>query len=385
MAEAVSSTRLLYALIILLGLSYCGRQEKSKATERKKQVKQEDTLRTVTLAFAGDIMNHKPQIDAAWDDSLNGYDFWPNFQYVSPIIEQADVAIANLETTFGGAPYTGYPQFSTPDTLAWFLKRAGFDALVTSNNHAADRGAKGIEGTIAGLEKAGIPHTGTFSDTTERKKHYPLLIEKNGIRIALLNYTYGTNGLPVPRPYIINKIDTGIIALDIEKARKKLKADAVIVIYHWGIEYQREPNAEQIALTKFTFRQGADIVIGSHPHVIQPTRRETYTEDSIPKKRLVVYSLGNFISNQKDRYRDAGEIVFMKLNMDTRTKKLTVDSPEFVATWVYIRPQPKTYYILPAKQFETDSTFIIPGEKPKMIQALEDTRKMMENIPEKAY
>jgi poly-gamma-glutamate synthesis protein (capsule biosynthesis protein) len=379
------TTRLLSAGILILALSYCGRQEKSDAHALKNApaVQKPDTLKTLTLAFAGDIMNHKPQIDAAWDDSLKGFDFSPNFQYVAPIIRQADIAIANLETTFGGTPYTGYPQFSAPDTLAYFLKNAGFDVLVTANNHAADRSGKGIRGTIEGLDKAGLQHTGTFLDTQQRKKEYPLLLEKNGIRLALLNYTYGTNGLPVPKPYIVNKIDTTVIAADIHKARKKLKAEAVIVVFHWGIEYQRQPNAEQKKIAGFTLRSGADVVIGSHPHVIQPAIWETYSRDS-SKKHLVVYSLGNFISNQRDRYRDAGEIVFIPLQFNTHTRQLTVDSPSYVPTWVYIKPEPKAYYILPSAQFVNDSTFIpSPDDRFKLKQSLEDTRQHLVGVKEK--
>jgi poly-gamma-glutamate synthesis protein (capsule biosynthesis protein) len=379
------SPKLLSAGLLVLALSYCGRQEKGGAQNRQPVHQKADTLRTLTLVFAGDVMNHKPQIDAAWNDSLKGYDFSTNFQYVSPIIEQADIAIANLETTFGGTPYSGYPQFSTPDTLAYFLKRAGFDIMVTANNHAADRSGKGIRGTIEGLDKAGLSHTGTFLDTQQRKKEYPLIVEKNGIRLALLNYTYGTNGLPVPKPYIVNTIDTPTIAADIKKARKKLKADAVVVVYHWGIEYQREPNADQKAIARFTLRNGADIVIGSHPHVIQPTVWETYSSDSVAKKGLVVYSLGNFISNQRDRYKDAGEVVFVPLKYNIKTQRLTVDSPQYVPTWVYVRPQPKSWFILPAAQFVNDSTFITPtSEKEKMIQSLQDTREHLKAVEEKA-
>ena len=171
---------------------------------------QSDTSR-LKLVFAGDIMGHDEQITGAWNAILNNYEYEPTFRYVKPYIEQADIAVANLEVTLAGPPYKGYPQFSSPDALAIAARDAGFDVFIQANNHALDRGRKGFNRTMRILDSLNIFHTGTFADSLRRVINYPLILEKNGIRIALLNYTYGTNGIVIPRPSIINRIDTSKI------------------------------------------------------------------------------------------------------------------------------------------------------------------------------
>jgi len=326
--------------------------------------------------FAGDVMEHMQEITSARIDSTDGYDFGPVFQYIAPIIKKPDIAVANLETTFGGKPYSGYPQFSAPDTLAWFLKRAGFNLIVDANNHAADKGTKGILGTIDGLNRIGLTHTGTFKDSLERAKTYPLIVEKKDIKLAFLNYTYGTNGIIVHPPVIVNYIDTTQIKLDIETAHKK-KADAIIVVFHWGIEYQRMPNEEQRRLAKFCLAHGIDVVIGSHPHVIQPAFWEVFRKpgDTIDRKGLVLYSLGNFVSAQVDRYKDGGMIFSITLKKNRFTKAISVTNPSFVPTWVYVRPKPKTFFILPGNSFENDTTLVNnPISRAQMHQSFQDNR-----------
>jgi poly-gamma-glutamate synthesis protein (capsule biosynthesis protein) len=356
----------------------CGPRERKLARKEFKRTGKVDTFTEVKFIFAGDVMMHLPEIDAAWNDSLKGYDFSPFFQFVSPYIQQADIAVANLETTFGGKPYSGYPQFSAPDTLAYFLKNAGFDVSVTANNHAADRSTKGILGTIEGLDKAEMKHTGTFKDSAERAKNYPLILEKNGMRIALLNYTYGTNGIPVHKPVIVNFIDTAAIDADIKEAQHR-KADYIIAVFHWGIEYQRQPNAEQKKIARFCLSHGVNTIIGSHPHVVQPAEWETYRtqEDTGVKKGLVVYSMGNFVSNQRQKYTDGAMIFGFSLKRNRFTKKISLENAAFEPTWVYIQPSPKGYFILPASKYEHDSTFVISAERQKMNESFEDNREHM--------
>lgn len=143
-----------------------------------------------------------------------------------------------------GKPYKGYPAFSAPDEFLTAIHDAGFNVLVTANNHSLDRGKSGLERTIQLIDSLKVPHAGTYINADEREKKYPLLLEKNGFRIALLNYTYGTNGIPVTPPNIVNYIDTAIIAKDIEES-KAMKPDAIIACMHWGIEYQSLPDKEQ--------------------------------------------------------------------------------------------------------------------------------------------
>jgi poly-gamma-glutamate synthesis protein (capsule biosynthesis protein) len=313
----------------------------------------QDTTR-LSLLFVGDIMQHDSNIAAAYNPITTWYDYSSCFEYVAPIIKSADLAIGNLELTLAGKPYKGYPQFSAPNELAYELKRVGFDVLVTANNHSVDRGKKGIERTIDVLDTLSILHTGTFKDSLSKVSTYPLLIEKNGFRLSLLNYTYGTNGIPVPRPAIVNLIDTIQIKNDLAKARNQ-NTDAIIVFMHWGDEYQSLPNKAQKKLTEMCFREGAKLVIGAHPHVLQPME---WRKD---KDHFVVYSLGNFISGQRPRYRDGGAILWIdlkKVKQDS-ISFTSINGAEYELEWVQkSNDDKKEFTMLPLRYFEMDTAFI---------------------------
>ena len=261
----------------------------------------------ITLLFVGDLMQHQAQIDAA-RTSNDRYDYSPCFSLVKEQISKVDVAIANLEVTLGGKPYHGYPTFSAPDEFLKATKDAGFDILLTANNHCLDRGKKGLERTILMLDSLSIPYAGTYRNISERKQRYPLFIQKKGFCIALLNYTYGTNGIKVTSPNIVNYIDKEIILQDIRSAKAK-KPDAIIACMHWGEEYHSLPNQEQRALADWLLQQGVTHIIGSHPHVIQPMELRT---DGF-QQHVVVYSLGNFISNMSAENTDGGLIFVLQL------------------------------------------------------------------------
>jgi poly-gamma-glutamate capsule biosynthesis protein CapA/YwtB (metallophosphatase superfamily) len=336
----------------------------------------QDTTR-LSLLFVGDIMQHDSQIKAAYDPVLKTHDYNPCFQFVKPYFESVDLAVGNLELTLAGPPYKGYPQFSAPDALAFALRDAGMDVLVTANNHSVDRGRKGVDRTIQLLDSAGILHTGTFRDTVDRMNDYPMLLEKNGVKLALLNYTYGTNGIPVTKPNVVNLIDTAVIRKDMVKA-KEANPDLIVVFTHWGLEYQSQPSKEQKRLTEFCFQLGAHVVMGSHPHVIQPMewRKE--------KNQLVVYSLGNFVSGQRDRYKNGGAMVrmdFSKITKDSVSTS-TIDSVGYLLEWVYRTADVnKDYYILPIPSFENDTTEFIKDEASRVSfkTFVEDSRKLMKN------
>jgi poly-gamma-glutamate capsule biosynthesis protein CapA/YwtB (metallophosphatase superfamily) len=315
----------------------------------------QDTTR-LSLLFLGDIMQHDSQISDAFDPVTKKFDYSPCFQFVKPYTESADVAIGNLELTLAGPPHKGYPQFSAPDELLVALKNMGMDVLVTANNHCADRGKRGIERTVEMLDSFDILHTGTFADEVERLNLTPLLIEKSGFRLALLNYTYGTNGMPVYKPNIVNLLDTALIVKDLKRA-KELSPDIIIVFTHWGSEYQSLPSLWQKQVTKICFKYGAQIVIGAHPHVIQPM------EWNKKENQLVAYSLGNFISGQRKRYTDGGAMIRIELEKVRMADNITVtgiDTAGYVLQWVY-RDQDKNYYVLP-----------VPTLEPKVHQFLSD-------------
>ncbi|MBL0739698.1 CapA family protein [Chryseolinea lacunae] len=321
----------------------------------------QDTTR-LSLLFAGDVMGHGTQIAAAYEPATKSYDYTSCFQYVKPYIEGADLSIANLEVTLGGSPYTGYPQFSSPDALARTLKEIGFDALVTANNHCVDRGKKGLERTVMMLDSFNIPHTGTFVDTVTRLNDSPLILQKNGFTLALLNYTYGTNGIAVPKSNVVNLLDTAIMHRDLAKA-KELHPDVIIVFTHWGIEYQSLPNKVQKDLTEFCFKHGAQLVIGAHPHVIQPME---WRKD---KNQFVAYSLGNFVSGQRKRYTDGGAMAYLelkKIQYKPDSAITTIDSAAYALQWVHrtVDAQ-KDYYVIPVLADEAKALEAVKGEVSK--------------------
>ena len=262
----------------------------------------------ITLLFVGDLMQHDAQIKSA--KTTSGYDYTDCFKHVKEEISKADIAVGNLEVTLGGKPYRGYPSFSAPDEFLYAVKDAGFDVLLTGNNHCLDRGSRGLERTILMLDSLDIASAGTYINEEERRERYPLLVEKNGFRIVFLNYTYATNGLePVP-PRIVNYIDKEKMKEDIADARR-MRPDAIIACMHWGIEYRLLPQKAEKDMADWLLAQGVDHVIGSHPHVLQPmeVKRDAHT----PAKHLVVYSLGNFISNMSKENTDGGAMVRIEL------------------------------------------------------------------------
>jgi poly-gamma-glutamate capsule biosynthesis protein CapA/YwtB (metallophosphatase superfamily) len=315
----------------------------------------QDTTR-ISLLFAGDVMGHDSQIASAYNAKNKTYDYAPCFQFIKPFIESADISIANLEVTLAGPPYQGYPQFSSPDALAKTLKDIGFDGLVTSNNHCVDRGKKGLERTISILDSMDISHTGTFKDSAGRANGHPMILYKNGFTLAVLNYTYGTNGLPVYKPNIVNIIDTALIRKDLRKARES-RPDVIIVFTHWGAEYQSLPSKSQKDITEFCFRHGAQLVIGAHPHVIQPMewRKE--------KNQFVAYSLGNFVSGQRKRYTDGGALAYVELEkiiFKPDSARTTIDSAGYYLGWVYRTVDAsKDYYFIPAPYGESTKLLFI--------------------------
>lgn len=308
----------------------------------------------LTLLFAGDIMGHDDQIWSAEDRVSHTFSYDTVFSFIKPEIQEADFAIANLEVTLGRAPYYGYPSFRSPAALASACKYAGFDCLVTANNHAADRRGKGIISTINILDSLNIQHTGTFRNKEEKEDKYPLIIAKNNISVALLNYTYATNGNVSNESVIVNIIDKSLIERDITRA-KLMNADCIVIFLHWGDEYKTLPSKSQLELEEFIFEKGGDIIIGSHPHVLQ--KMVLLKNNGINRERLTAYSLGNLVSDQRKKMTDGGAIVRIEL---TKKENMTrVTDAGYYLTWVYIPLEKfrKRYYIIPCSEFENKQAF----------------------------
>ncbi len=332
---------------------------------------------SVSLVFMGDVMGHGTQIKSALNSETNTYNYEGCFKYVSNIFEDADFAIANLEVTLAGPPFKGYPQFSSPDALAIAMQNAGIDAMVTANNHCVDRRKQGLERTLDILDSMKVPRTGTFKNEGDRVKNNPMLLRKNGIKIAIINYTYGTNGIPVSTPNVVNFLDEDVILADIIKA-KQLKADKIIAFVHWGSEYETLPNAQQKKFNDFFKDNGVDVVIGSHPHVLQPIK---YEED-----HFVVYSMGNFISNQRTSPRDGGVIV--RLELSKSGDKTEISDAGYYLTWVHtpVINGKKEFMVLPVTAFENDALFMDPKAHTRLAAYGKEARDIYKhNVKIKEY
>lgn len=309
-----------------------------------------DRIKTIIISAVGDIMVHDNSLASV--KMVEGYDFDPPFSEVMDIIRSADLAIGNLETTISGpeAKYTGYPKFNSPDTLLDTLKKTGFDVLTTSNNHSLDRGTAGLVRTLDQLDKRGILHTGTYK--TKEDSETILIVNKKGIKIAILAYSYGTNGQPMEEPYMVNLLKLNRMLEDVNKA-KELKPDVIIAYLHMGDECVRQPNKKQKDIVDSMIKAGVDIVLGDHPHVVQPMERKTVTDDEGQEREaLVIYSLGNFISGRKGLYRDLGIILNIEVEKDTATGKIAIKGTTPVPTWVqfYDEGGKESYRVMPMYQ-----------------------------------
>ena len=281
----------------------------------------------LSMLIVGDLMQHQGQIDAARDtDGIYRYE--ETFRYVRDEIISVDLAIANFEVTLGGKPYQGYPRFSAPDEYLQASIDAGFDVLLTANTHCLDTRKKGLERTIDMMDSVHIPHLGTYKNREEREKNYPFLIEKNGFRIVLLNFTYGTNGIEVEEPNVVNYMDTAEIASDILKA-KAMHPDILIAIPHWGIEYVLQPNQQQKQMASWLLEKGVDHVIGGHPHVLQPMELRNKEKNG---GNVVVYSLGNYVSNMSKTNTDGGAM--LHLDFVKRGDTVTLENCSYSLVWV---------------------------------------------------
>ncbi|HSO77273.1 MAG TPA: CapA family protein [Bacteroidales bacterium] len=373
---------LLSAAIVLVTVSLKGQLTDSTLTNLNGGGKADPTVlnggenceSTLTILFAGDIMGHDMQIASARDDSTGIYSYDSVFKYIRPVIEDADFAIGNLEVTLGGAPYKGYPAFSSPDALAVACKNAGFDALMTANNHSADRGSKGIARTLRVLDSLDIPHTGTWTGPEARDTLTPLILKAKGISVAMLNYTYGTNGIVVPPPRVVSYIDTVRITGDILASREK-GADLVVVFIHWGNEYDSLPSPLQQLTANAIFNGGADIIIGSHPHVLQPMHA---TADSTGLSDPVVWSMGNFVSNQRKRRSDGGAMVRIELKKEG--DKTFITGAGYILTWVWspLENGRRKFFILPCSEFEGNKGFFQSSSAYEaMTLFIKDSRRLL--------
>lgn len=393
----------LLALALLLLLTGCGSAPSTQADASEPPEASEPVVQpniVSTLAVCGDAMSHMPQTRDAYDRQAGAYDYKPMIRFAKPWIEQADYAVVNLETTFAGGPdYSGFPAFNTPDALGDALKDAGFDLVSTANNHCLDRGYDGMVRTLDVLDNLGLAHVGTYRSTVERAAQNGVHVaDVGGIKVAFLSYTYGTNGIPLSKshPDTVNilhtdymsdaqVLDTARIADDLAAA-EALSPDLIAVIVHWGVEYQTTQNDHQEEIADFLFDHGADVILGSHPHVLQPMETRTLTDrDGTTHTGFVCWSLGNFISSQNDEYTDTTVVLNLELTKNPNTGATDVTKVGYVPLYMLDREQEvdgERFTLLDAHRgieeyASGDSSYISASTEKKLQKCVSDCHKIL--------
>ena len=338
----------------------------------------EHVVSTATILSTGDILMHKPVIDVSW---INGsYDFESIFRYVAEDVTAADYAVANLETTLAsttnGYQYAGYPNFNCPDEIVDAAKEAGFDMLLNGNNHSYDTSSVGVHRTISVIKERELDYTG-FADTEEEKRY--LVKDINGIKIGMICYTYETdnradtvalNGLPLKAAdkNLVNAFDYAALDTfyaELETRLAEMEADgaeATMVYIHWGDEYQLKQNTNQSKIAQKICDLGVDVIVGGHPHVVQPMDLLESTVDP-DHKTVCLYSMGNAVSNQRQgnlsmistAHTEDGvlfSVTFSKYSDGT----VYVESTDLLPVWVYRRSDGtgNEYNMLPLHIDEAD-------------------------------
>ncbi len=292
---------------------------------------------TIHMTVGGDVLCHNTNFWDAYDASTGTYDFSYSFEDIKKYFDNADIAIGTLETNFAGKSvgYSNYPLFNSPEALATDLRELGFDILATGNNHCLDKGFSGMVSTLNELDMAGIEHMGTYA-TEEASQQY-LIKDVNGIKMAFLNYTYGTNGIPVPKgkEFAVNFIDKDKIKHDIDSV-KEIGIDVICVNMHWGEEYRLTQTKQQEELADFLFQNGVDLILGSHTHCLEPMEKRTVVlEDGTEKDGFVIYSLGNFMSGQKAENSRQSVILDIQLTKSGETGKISIDQVKYTPTYMF--------------------------------------------------
>lgn len=345
--------------ILILGISEIQRHfknlgeeniENSQENSNLEELASEDEIKiipediTINMTVIGDIMCHNTNYNDAYNTEDDSYDFSYVFQDIAKYFEDSDITIGNLETTLAGKDigYSSYPTFNTPEILATDLKELGVDVLSTANNHCLDKGFVGIERTISELDKVGIEHTGTYN-SQEASENY-LVKNVNGINIAFLNYTYGTNGIQIPsgKEYSVNLIDKDKIKGDLENVKNLENVDLICVVMHWGVEYRLTATDEQKELADFLFANGADLILGGHSHCLEPMEKRTITlADGTVKDGFIIYSLGNFMSGQNKSYTRQSVILNIQITKNGETNEITIDKVQYTPIYMYNYTSPK--------------------------------------------
>lgn len=349
-------------------------------------VDDEPRIETIHLVSVGDIMMHSDEINCGYNSGTGDYQYDFMFEEVKPYLAAGDITIGNLEFTMAGKEkgYSGYPMFNAPSEIADAIKEAGIDVLSTANNHSLDRYYAGLSHTIDVLDHRGLMHTGTYK--TKEETSQILYMTVKDTKFAFLSYTYGTNGIKADKgkEFCVNYIDKNKIKADIERARSG-GGEVICVSMHWGAEYVTKPNKEQENLADFLIENGVDIILGGHPHVLEPMEIRRTNFNGKEKDVVLLYSQGNFISGQRDRYKDTGAIFNIFLEKNFETGVISVQNVSFIPTWVDQKNMKgqTMYRVLAAKRsihmYETSQDGdISKNDYERLKRSLSDARSILE-------
>ena len=338
------------ALAVLLAGCAQNAPVQQEQPEEEKVIIEKD--REVSFLAAGDNLIHG-LIYYSGDQGDGSYSFDRMYERVSDEISSADIAYLNQETICGGTQLglQSYPTFNSPYEILDSVAAAGFDWISTSSNHSMDVGEEGILSQLSHLEELPqLIQTGTNASADEAKEYK--VIEKNGVKIGLLSYTYGLNGFALPdgKEYLVNLIDEDRIREDM-KALNQI-SDVQVVSMHWGVEYQFEENEEQRALAQLLSDEGADVIIGTHPHVLQPMEVLKGEEGN---ETLVMYSLGNFVSAQDVNSRMLGGMAKCTLVYHPSDKSVSFKNICFEPTVMYFDPSGTDVQVYPLSEYTDDT------------------------------
>jgi len=340
-----NSTSFVYILVLLSCLFFVIiSQPKIKETKTDEQsVKSSETI---TILATGDILMHNTVIAAGLNN--DNYQYEKMFEPIKDIVSSADYAMINLEAAMAGPDtgYTGYPLFNAPDSLAEAIKNTGFDLVTNANNHILDRGYTGAMRTLDILRQNGLDTIGI--NKSQQEKNKMLIKDIHGVKVGFLAYGYDTNGIPLPpdKPFFYNLLDEENILKDITAMRPKV--DILVLSLHWGVEYSPFPTEKQSAMASKFFAQGADVIFGGHPHVLQPAEIMTINGN----KKFIVYSMGNCLGDQNGVERNSGVIVRLTFKKDLLSGKTELQSFDYTPTFSnsYMDKGKENFRIIPVPE-----------------------------------
>lgn len=334
---------LLFIIILFIFLFNFFINKESNNTENSQYLPKEEKIAqdvksdvSFTLTAIGDIMCHNTQYWDAYQKDTDTYDFSYVFENVKDYISAGDISIANIETSFAGKErgYSNYPTFNSPDELVRDVKATGLDIITTAGNHCLDMGYSGLSRTIDVLKDNGFDQLGTYKSQEERDTIF--IKDVKGVKIAFIDYTYGTNGIPVPsgKEYCVNLINKDLIKKDIESAKKQ-NVDMIVACMHWGDEYKTKANQEQEDLANFLFKNGVNVIIGNHPHVLEQMEKRTVTlDDGTTQDGFVIFACGNFICDQNAE--NTRNSIILNIDITRHSDgKITIDKAKYIPIYMY--------------------------------------------------